>query len=82
MKRRQLLTAAAGATMIGLAGCTSGEPMKEEKSGGEIQGIPDDIHRFIDCEAGVVCYWDNAGYGGGLSCVDLSETRFDYHNRC
>ena len=34
------------------------------------------VDRFIDREAGVVCYASVAYDGGGLSCVPISETNF------
>lgn len=33
--------------------------------------------RFVDDEAGVVCWWYKSGYGGGLSCLPLSETNLE-----
>ena len=32
------------------------------------------VERFVDVEAGVVCWLYRGGYAGGLSCLPLSET--------
>ena len=34
------------------------------------------IGRYIDDEAGVVCWlWDSGGYKGGLSCLPIADTK-------
>lgn len=35
------------------------------------------VYRFIDAEAGVVCYYVDGGYDGGLSCLPCSQTNLD-----
>lgn len=56
------------------------EPQNVTKIADETDGFVDDygIHRFVDEEAGVVCYTykdgEGAGQGSGLSCMPLNET--------
>jgi len=35
------------------------------------------ISRYVDAEAGVVCWVYNASYSGGLACLPISDTRLD-----
>ena len=35
------------------------------------------ISRYVDAEAGVVCWVYNASYSGGLACLPIADTRLD-----
>lgn len=35
------------------------------------------VRRYVDVEAGVVCWTYKSGYAGGISCLPLSQTRLD-----
>lgn len=41
---------------------------------GVIVGDPDDLVRYVDTDAGVVCYHRN-NYPEGLACLPIGETR-------
>ena len=34
-----------------------------------------DVIRYVDIEAGVVCWIVRSGYGGGISCLAIEQTR-------
>lgn len=42
--------------------------------------IQDNVYRFIDKEADVVCWVYAQGYKGGISCLPLSETNLVWSN--
>ncbi len=42
----------------------------------ELRSLSYNIERFIDLEAGVVCYARN-DYRAGISCLPIEETRLD-----
>jgi hypothetical protein len=39
------------------------------------KSLPSTVDRFIDDEAGVVCWTWNIVNGGGMSCLPIQETR-------
>ena len=65
------------ALLLALAGCTqAGEPVgKSERL--NISSIGYGVFRFIDHEAGVVCWVYKGSEKGGISCLPLGETRLD-----
>jgi hypothetical protein len=74
--KRMLLSVLAVAILCSglLIACSYSE---EPVAGSVVDGLPIDIYRYIDREAGVVCYkYDSAKYQqGGLSCLPLDQTR-------
>ena len=56
-----------------MVGC--GTPVNEERV--VIGDGWDDVIRFIDEEAGVVCWLYRADRSAGLSCLPLSQTKLD-----
>lgn len=85
MKR---LTIIAVVLLVGLAGCTGGGTDATDNSDvtgdGAIVfddvGTGDNVIRFIDREAGTVCYYfahpDGYAGQGGLSCMPIENTNF------
>ena len=72
-----------------IAGCLGGgQEQKQDNSDSSSEGVvvykdvPDsgDVVRFVDREAGTVCYYfsKDGGYDGqgGLSCVPIEDTNF------
>jgi hypothetical protein len=35
------------------------------------------VSRYVDAEAGVVCWLLKTGYAGGISCLPIDETRLE-----
>lgn len=84
MRKKSLLLVAV-VLLAGLAGCGTTEDSTQSNSVGnnsmtQVTGeVPSDgTHRFIDEEAGTVCYIHNddlgSGGAGGMSCLPLNET--------
>lgn len=85
---KKLLAVVAVVLLAGLAGCTGGgdapEPDRNTDATGDgtivYEGVDtsNEVTRFVDREAGVVCYYfaypDGYAGQGGLSCVPLNET--------
>lgn len=75
VSRRALLAGAASAGAVALAGCSASDTQPEPT---EVEGVPADVERFVDRDAGVVCWTfnDHDAYAGagGLSCLPLEET--------
>ncbi|AAL54983.1 hypothetical protein HfxHF1_420 [Halophage HF1] len=79
--KRILLTLAVVST-IALAGCTAEQPAESpvKSNASDATEVYEDnqksVDRFIDREAGVVCYASVAYEGGGFSCVPMNDTNF------
>jgi len=76
---RKTIALIAVVLLAGLAGCVGGDETtdsgpKDEKV--QDDGRFDDVDRFIDREAGVVCYKFTGFEKGGLSCVPIEQTNF------
>ncbi|UBF19628.1 hypothetical protein HRTV-10_gp44 [Halorubrum tailed virus 10] len=82
MNWRKILLALAVVSTIALAGCVAEQPEESpiKADASDATEVYEDnqksVDRFIDREAGVVCYASVAYDGGGLSCVPISETNF------
>ena len=89
--KRTTLAVIAVVLLAGLAGCIGGGdsgPEPSENTDASTQGEivyenppeGDGVIRFVDSEAGVVCYVFARGDGydgqGGLSCVPIEDTNF------
>jgi len=77
--KRTTIAVIAVVLLAGLAGCVGGEDPNnsgEERNGTVIDG---EVTRFVDTEAGVVCYKyeDDSWEQGGISCVPLEQTDLD-----
>lgn len=59
--------------MVPLAGCAPHVivPVEPGVNSGH------NISRYVDAEAGVVCWVYNPGQAGGISCLPIAETRLD-----
>lgn len=72
MNKKKVLLFVLVALLVGLTGCIS-----EGMNGNEYQNEPKTVHdnviRFVDEEAGVVCYLYRGPQQGGLSCIPFSE---------
>lgn len=65
--------------LLGIAVGCGPVPADVGPSKGNMVRIAPEVKRFIDEEAGVVCWAHNDGnYGTGFSCLPLSETKLDY----
>ena len=95
---RRVLALIALVALAGLAGCLSGgeespeqetqspEPAEEADVFGEVIQSNDggEVHRFVDEEAGTVCYifdeegaiGSGAGWQSGMTCVPIEQTNF------
>ncbi|AGM11553.1 hypothetical protein M199_gp113 [Halogranum tailed virus 1] len=79
------------AGMLLLAGCTGGGSTPEPSDSSDVtdsgsivyDGVQtsNDVVRFVDHEAGVVCYYfahpDGYAGQGGISCVPLNQTNLE-----
>ena len=95
--KRKTLALIVVVLLAGLAGCLSGgeespeqetqtpEPEESEVFGEVIQSNDDgEVHRFVDEEAGTVCYifdkegaiGSGAGWQSGMTCVPIEQTNF------
>ena len=81
MKWRLLLILA---VLVVTGGCAPMRPVRQEEIGGEDlilvyggQGF-NDIFRFVDRDARVVCWLWRGELKGGIYCLPLSETSLDY----
>lgn len=80
MRKRKLLMVAV-VLLAALSGCTGDGAEESDSSTVETtESIPDDVTRFVDEEAGVVCYQFHAAPGsrassGGIACVPITETK-------
>jgi len=61
-------------TLALLVSCNDGEPMKQVTGG----NIGNNIYRYVDNEAGVVCWIWNGYEKGGIHCLPISETKLGY----
>ena len=59
--------------LIGLVVCVVGLVVSVATGPDPQTGHPS-ANRFIDHEAGVVCWVYRGGFGGGISCLPLDET--------
>jgi ABC-type Zn uptake system ZnuABC Zn-binding protein ZnuA len=83
---RKLLAILAIGALLALAGCAEDTQPNETDSSATTNGtvvyedvpVSDDVTRFIDKEAGTVCYVYSGGGGydgqGGLSCMPIEDT--------
>jgi hypothetical protein len=71
----------ASACVVGcflLAGCAN--PVVQGTPGTVSQvttGGMSTVSRYVDTEAGVVCWLLKTGYAGGISCLPIDETRLE-----
>ncbi|QIR31212.1 hypothetical protein M1M18_gp088 [Halorubrum virus Serpecor1] len=82
MNFRKILLILAVVSTITLAGCVAEQPEESpiKANASDATEVYEDnqksVDRFIDREAGVVCYASVAYEGGGLSCVPMNDTNF------
>lgn len=69
MSRRQFILVLLIASLgIGMVGCISQDTEDARPE------LPSTVTRFVDEEAGVVCWMQTRVYSGGIGCLPLSET--------
>lgn len=79
--KRTTIAVIAVVLLAGLAGCVGGSGEQTPDSGPSDEDVQEggsfeDVDRFIDREAGVVCYKFSGFEKGGLSCVPIEQTNF------
>ena len=62
-----------------LAGCnqTPLPTVKPDEISGVVMSGTTSVSRYIDTQAGVVCWILRTGYAGGVSCLPIGQTRLE-----
>jgi len=56
-----------------LVGCETDPEWKNPDNQERLSSVGT-VYRYIDAEAGVVCWIVDGGYNGGMSCLPIGET--------